>query len=198
MKAILRSLACVLFFASSLVLSAKEAELQKLPEEIGSLKFIDRTDYDQPRMGYSLRYEADQKVKADVFAYDDGLKGLKDGVESPEAKQTLANALAAMKHYEKEGRYREVKELKSGVREFKGMKTRFLWSRCSLKREEEKGGGDWRTHISDTYLLVSKGRFVKIRLTVKEADLKEMEKDIDAFVEEVARAVEKELEPAKE
>ncbi len=84
------------------------------------------------------------------------------------------------------GNYAEVKELESGVKTpGKGPgKMPFLWSRHSYRQTEASGFPGAR--ISETYLRVSHGRFVKIRITTKQENLARDQPVIDRFMAELA------------
>jgi hypothetical protein len=152
---------------------------------IGNLEFLERTDYPEKELGYSLRYENDKLLKADIYVYDNGQPNLKDGIASPEVKAEMASVASGLHTMEEMGKYEGVKELQQGEKMTKPSGLKFLWSRHSLR---QIGGSEviyLGKRISDTFLMVRKGKFIKIRITTKESDLAEHDKEIERFVNQV-------------
>lgn len=153
---------------------------------IGSMQFNDRTDYPEAALGYSLRYENDKLLKADIYIYDNGVEGLQDGIASPEVKAEMAAVIQGLHTMAEMGKYEDVKEVQQGERVAQPSGLKFLWARYSLRQV----GGDEVVYtgkrISDTFLMIRKGKFVKIRITTKESDLAEHDPEIRRFVDQVA------------
>lgn len=153
---------------------------------IGSLKFIDRTDYEEPQLGYSLRYQNDEMLKADIYVYDNSYQGLRDGIHSEEVQAEMKQAEASIRYMEEQGKYDGVKELKQGEKETKPSGLKFLWARYSLRQIGGEEAVYVGRRISDTFLRAHRGKFIKIRITIKESDLIRDGREIERFVDQVA------------
>jgi hypothetical protein len=153
---------------------------------LATLSFVERNDYPESELGYSLRYQNDKLLKADIYVYDKGLKGLKDGISSQEIKAEMKSVFEGIQMMVEKGYYEDVEELKQGERISHPHGIKFLWTRYRLRQIEGAEIVYTGKRISDTFLLVKNGKFVKIRITTKESDLAEHEKEIGRFVDQVA------------
>ena len=162
-----------------------------LNKTLGNLKFVERTDYEQKELGYSLRYQTKDLLKADVYVYDLGIRNLPDGIASPEIRKEMENAKGVLRELEKMGKYKNVKELGNGERKFENLNTRFLWTRFSYEQSAGEGVAFTGARISETFLLAHRGRFLKVRITAKHADWVKHEPQIDQFIREIAQQLEK-------
>lgn len=174
--------ACILGLTSLV----QATELQ-LPNEIKSLRFVDRTSYDDKRLGYSLRYQNENLVKADIYVYDKGIENLQDGIDSPQAASELASVGAVLQRMQQLGKYTDVREEESGKKKFDDLKVQFLWVQHSYKQAPGEGVAFTGKRISDTFLLIHQGTFIKIRITIREDNLKLHQDEIDAVLREVAK-----------
>lgn len=162
-----------------------------LPKAIGDLKYEKRTDYEPKELGYSLRYSGGELLKADVYIYSRGVKNLHDGIESPEVQKEMSDVINTLRQLEKLGKYRDVTEVSRGERGFDDSKTKFLWARRRYRQAPGTGVVYTGPRISDTYLLAHHGKFLKIRITTNELDLEKHDPQIERFVQELARLVER-------
>ncbi len=173
------------------LLSAYGGEPIHLGNTIGTLQFVERTDYEQKELGYSLRYQTKDLLKADVYVYDLGIRNLADGIASPEVRKEMQSVKNILRKMEEAGKYQQVTELASGVRKFEDLKTRFLWARYSYQQSAGERVAFTGTRVSDTFLLVHRGKFLKIRITTKQTDLSRDDPEIERFVRDVAVQIEK-------
>lgn len=183
-RLLLLSLVCGWF--SLMTAGAQAPDSFNFSQIIGGLEFVKRTDYPEKELGYSLRYENSKLLKADIYVYDNGLTGLRDGIGSDEAKAEMTSISRMIEAMQERGIYEDVKLLKEAEKTTKPTGLKFLWSRHSYR---QIGGAEavfQGNRISDSYLLVKKGKFVKIRITTKESDLAEHEQEIERFVNQVA------------
>jgi len=157
-----------------------------LPIEIKNLKFVDRTEYDDKKLGYSLRYETEKLLKADIYVYNKGLD-LTDGINSPEIKNELATVEAILQHFEQLGKYNEVKAEKNGKKQFGESNIEFLWSRHSYKEIDSETFKGKR--VSDTFLIIHQGSFIKVRITTKQVDFEAHKEQINALMHEIAQQI---------
>lgn len=174
----------ILFLLTSISRAGKP-DLFYFSPFLGTLEFKERTDYPEEALGYSLRYENDKLLKADIYVYNMGQQDLKDGINSPEVKAEMASVGEVLQKMEKMGKYEGVELLQEGIKESHPSGLKFLWSRYRLR---QIGGAEvvyLGKRISDTFLMVCKGKFIKIRITTKESDLTENDKEIERFVNQV-------------
>ena len=105
------------------------------PLTIGELSYLGRRDYDEERLGYSVRYEDNEAFKIDIFIYDNnvpniGIRGVTENVKNEFV--TIDNAI---KYHEDKGNYLDVKLIEEGVIEFGHNKIEFLWSQHQSERD---------------------------------------------------------------
>ena len=186
----LRLFAACLLASSFFLPSAASGEHLVLPDKIGDFQFIERENYEQPELGYSLRYMVDERCKADVYVYDNGIAGLPDGIDSRAVLERFESVVGVLKEFERRGKYADVKELARGKKTPDGSKVEFLWARHSYRQVSGEGVLFLGERISETYLVVHRGKFHKIRITVNGDAVESLQKDLDALVRAVARQIE--------
>ncbi len=169
---------------------SKDQDLFQFSRIMAGLEFQTRHDYDEPGLGYSLRYENDEEFKADIYIYDMGHSHLPDGIESPEIKEAMASVVEGMEGMVKQGRYADLKELASGTRRSTPGGIPFLYSRHSYRQVGEAAEGYDGVRLSETYLTIRKGKFVKVRITTKAEKAVGMELEISRFINQMAVALE--------
>ncbi len=211
----MRPLVSLFFVLTSALFSSGAGELFHFGKKIGVLGFVERKDYEQKELGYSLRYESKDLLKANIYIYDLGITNLPEGIASQQVRKEMESVKAVVRQFEKSGYYRNVKELGGGERKFQNLKTRFLWARYSYQQSAGDTGAPTEgritdavtgrripdssfnaTRISDAFLLAKRGKFLKIRITTIQGDFAERERQIDQFMQEVARQLE-EAEPGR-
>src|SRR3989338_1100981 len=76
------------------------------PESIASLTFEGKQQYNDPKLGYSLRYQNEDLVKADIYVYDKGYTDIKEGVSSKRVQEEFAEVINVFPDMERTGKYR--------------------------------------------------------------------------------------------
>jgi hypothetical protein len=162
----------------------------RFPKQMASLKFREHHKYDQAGLGYSVRYE-DERFKIDVYVYDLSLKDIGSGSSSKRVGAELANTVSVLHAFEKQGKYKNVKELQRGKKKFSkdAEDVDFQWARYEYEQARSKDSRFRGVRISDTYLTAYKGKFVKVRLTFMKANLRKRDKDVEAFMKKLAQAM---------
>ena len=68
-------LSALLLFLFARMLAADSSEIE-FPSEIAGLINYGCHDYQEPGLGYSIRYQNNTLVKVDIYVYDKNLKGI--------------------------------------------------------------------------------------------------------------------------
>ena len=165
---------------------AAEEESHPLPEEIGELRFLDRKDYDKPGLGFSLRYEGPGFLKADIYLYDLDQKDLPDGIDSPHAAAQMKEIDWVIREFERRGHYEDVERTESGTKSLGKDQIAFLWNRHRYRQNHPEHPDDSEPRISESFLRIEGGKFLKIRITTLEADFEEHQEQIEGFLDRVA------------
>lgn len=160
------------------------------PEKLGSLTFQERHDYKEAGLGYSLRYHDERLFKVDIYVYDRTYQDIGSGIASERVKAEFNSVLMVLKYVEKMGKYQDVKELKRSKKVYGDNGVKFLWARYQYKQAPGKGVLYLGERISDTFLTSKKGKFVKVRITLKKVQLQEREEDIQEFMKQLANLFE--------
>ncbi|WAC19171.1 hypothetical protein OVA24_18245 [Luteolibacter sp. SL250] len=185
----MKTRALLLALASFPLLCIAADEPAFLPKKVGEMEFIDMKDFEGDEktrgLGRSYRYEGDRLLKADVFVYDKRMKNLKDGIASPEAEAEIAAAAHVLDKMQELGRYKDVKELENGRKTHAGVP--FLWCRHTYEHVVEDESKNPGLRVSDTYIRIKDGKFIKVRVSTLQVDLEKDQKKIDALMAEIAR-----------
>jgi hypothetical protein len=185
----MKALSLLLFLASFPLMSIAADIPAFLPEKVGDMELIEMKDFEIDEktrgMGRSYRYEGDRLLKADVFVYDKRMKTLKDGISSPEAAAEMAAVEPVLEKMQELGKYKDVKELENGQKTHAGVP--FLWCRHSYEHVVEDESRNPGLRVSDTYIRIKNGKFIKVRISTLQVDLEKDQKKIDALMAEIAR-----------
>lgn len=153
---------------------AKEAEsftdeklLLSFPATLGELTFAGYDAFDEPGMGYSIRYNTPDHMKVDIYVYDKGLLSIPDGHTDRAISKELAGSDSTIRFYEQQGTYLDVKELGRGVYpetpDQSGVS--FLSSRYQYRQAARRGVTFTGERISETFIRGFRDHFVKIRVS---------------------------------
>jgi hypothetical protein len=160
------------------------------PETIASLTFEARQEYDDPKLGYSLRYRDEYFVKVDIYVYDKGYTNIGSGISSTSVRDEFAEVLNVLRIMEKMGKYKGVKEVAKLTKSYGQQKTQYLWARYEYQQNPGEGVSYLGKRTSDIYLTGARGKFLKVRITVTDDGLKKWENISDRFMEGVTRLLE--------
>ncbi len=154
------------------------------PTKIASFDYQFQQFYDAPGAGYSLRYGDTNLVKIDIYVYDYEHTDIEDGISSERIITEFDDFYSGISYMESQGSYKNAMKLNSGEKNFSSDNIRFLWAQAQYEvvpGDEVQFFGDI---ITSVYLTGYKGKFVKVRLTVKKEAHDEKEKDITAFMDD--------------
>lgn len=155
------------------------------PERIGALDLQYRQAYEQPGLGYALRYEDAHLFKVDVYVYDLDLPDIGDGPDSERVEQEFESLLGNMAEMERLGKYEGVELVAQGRTSFPSGDLEFLWSRHRYRQLPGEDVAYLGPRISETYLSAKSGKFIKVRLTMKEEEYQDRLGEIDSFMRHV-------------
>ena len=149
------------------------------PRTLGGMIFVGLQQYDQPGLGYSLRYADRPGVKFDLYVYDKGLPDIPAGHQAPLIVQEMQAAEQVIRRLEQNGDYRDVKKVYEGLypEELGREEVGFQSSRFQLRYAPGDHVLTTDPRISETYVCGFKGHFVKVRFTYLVADAAEIERD---------------------
>lgn len=153
------------------------------PSRLGGMGRIKIDDMEpaNPGLGTMIRYETGG-VWADVFVYDLGLKGIRDGVEASEVVAQAQKAEADIRTAEARGMYRSVQKLGHGRISLGGTPSDppALWAKFSLVQE----GTPLVSHLM---VLGTRRHFLKIRFSYPDARRADAEARLPLFLEGVGQ-----------
>jgi len=137
---------------------------------LAGLKFSGQHAYDNPKLGYSLRYQGTDLTKADIYVYDMGISGIPNGHDNKLVKSQSDSVGRELLIMQQRGYYNRVKQLGKGV--VGTGPIRFAWTRFEFFQTPGRG----RTagmRVSESFVTGFGGKFIKIRLTYKKDNLAE-------------------------
>jgi hypothetical protein len=160
-----------------------------LPRQLGDLTFVGIREYNEPSLGYSVRYADDtDAIKADVYLYDLGLKLIPNGIGSREVKAQFEEAQAVVELMGKRGVYRDVVRAAHGRRVLAtAIGPQQAWEAHltyeQLASAQAKVAGAMNSHIIVTGF---RNHILKIRFTVVAGAVAVESEQYDRFVADVA------------
>jgi len=144
------------------VFSHKETGIN-FPAKLGHLELEGVKKYDNKALGVSVRYAGPHLLKADVYVYHMGLRGIPNGIESTIITNHFSQVVEEVKNMEETGRYVSVVSVSRGVTSVGAHPN--LWPTLyeCFTYQQKVGTSEPRK----SYLLLTgyKGHFVKIRFT---------------------------------
>ena len=145
------------------------------PAELGQLKFGGYESFEEPGMGYSIRYSNSDNMKVDIYVYDKGLLSIADGTTDPAVAKELASSNSTIRFFEEQGKYLDVKNLGEGVYpdESESDSVKYLFSRFQYRQTVRPGVTFAGQRISETYIRGFRDHFVKVRVSYPESSEKQ-------------------------
>jgi hypothetical protein len=170
-----------------------EKLLLTFPSTLGHLKFAGYEAFDDPGMGYSIRYNSTENMKVDLYVYDKGLLSVPEGHTDPVIAKELAGSDSTIRHYEKQGAYLSVKELGRGVYPEKPdpSDVTFLFSRYQYHQAARRGVTFTGERISETFIRGFRDHFVKIRVSYPEASAERSVVDREILLKHLSKTIKK-------
>jgi len=159
---------------SSIPAQVKQIDGYPFPERIGNLRRGQRTDYNSPGLGFSVRYETPSDTWADIFIYD-----LNEDLSAVDARKASHDqrdrALSDIDQGVSSGSYQNAALIS------KAEVAPFAKAHVAIT---QKG----KTRDSYVFVTIHKNNFVKIRLTTSSDKPDEL---ADRFASEYARLLRK-------
>lgn len=135
------------------------------PKSLAGLTFVRRVVYEQPELGYSLRYDKGEACKADIYVYSLGLPAIPTGCQNDfvlseaEAVRTslefmaISGACRSLHHF-----LRNIVTGEGGIK--------FLWDKYDFEHLQDD---QIRTCFTECYITSLGNRFIKLRLTYRKS-----------------------------
>ncbi|MFO0871112.1 MAG: hypothetical protein U0935_19490 [Pirellulales bacterium] len=144
----------------------------EFPPSLGTLNYVERNTYQQPELGYSVRYAGANGLKADIYLYDLGRSGLGTGEAGPEVREHLVEVIRDVFLMEKRGYYRGVRVLTEETMNWATVHGRvpLLHAVLEYSQTSASRGGEEKPLVSHVLLATYQDHFFKIRFTYAEAD----------------------------
>jgi len=181
--------ALVLFAAPSAEPFYVDSEIGvDFPEKIGDFAADTRKEYSGKALGYSIRYRSSRGATLDLYVFDAGLKNIEDGKSGRDLKTLFDQALGDVRHVEKLGHYKNVKDSEVGKAFSETVTSGFLCTKLTyqlLRKKTEPG----REMISYLFGSGHNRKMLKIRCTVP-AD-RNVEKELNGFLEALLKLLDK-------
>lgn len=145
------------------------------PAALGHLKFGGYESFEEPGMGYSVRYSNSDNMKVDIYVYDKGLLSITDGTTDPVVAKELASSNSTIRFFEEQGKYLDVQKLGEGVYpdESESDAVKYLFSRFQYRQTVRPGVTFAGQRISETYIRGFRDHFVKVRVSYPESSEKQ-------------------------
>ncbi|MBC2596333.1 hypothetical protein H5P28_18860 [Ruficoccus amylovorans] len=200
----IRTALCALLFVSTLALCHGSGNF---PSRLGEWRLGGVTVYDDPALGFSLRYDLPQSEdKMDIYFYDNGQKDLGTGLSEPVMKE-LATVFRMIKVMEERGYYSDLSEpqLGQGTIDLGGQSVPFLFGSLSYRQtdkgQEQHEGTNTALRQSFALITAYHGRYLKVRFTAVGEDEEAARQQFTAAMEALenvfgTRQPEKILQPA--
>ena len=149
------------------ILVDMEAELI-FPMKLSGMITLEPHFYDNPDLGYSLRYAKDEWSKVDIYVYNLGLPEIPNGPNSEAVKKESRSVSRIISSMQDDDRYTNVKKLGKTTTPMSG-KTRFI-------KESYQYTQDGSGRLSESYITGYNNHFIKIRFTYAEKRRSEAKK----------------------
>ena len=159
------------------------------PRQLGVFQFAGRDDYASRSAGYSVRYTLDEAVIADIFVYGEEHGDLVDGLESEALRREMDKTIRGVLLVLERHGIQKVWAESEGVATCSGTGVAFLWAQHRYHDPRDAGPAGAVARVTETYLCVRGGEFVKIRTTADSPTWARWSREIEVLVHEVAELV---------
>ncbi|HEY4262222.1 MAG TPA: hypothetical protein VGM98_18790, partial [Schlesneria sp.] len=161
------------------------------PSTLGHLSFAGYDEFEEPGMGYNIRYNTTDNMKVDIYVYDKGRLSIPDGDTDPAVAKELAGSDSTIRFYEQQGTYLAVKELGRGVYPEKSEPgdVTFLFSRYQYHQAARKGVTFTGERISETFIRGFRDHFVKVRVSYPEASAERSVVDREILMQQLSQTM---------
>lgn len=158
------------------------------PQDLNGLQFQYVHQYDDPGLGYSLRYRGDSTHKIDIYIYNLDMD-VPDGVTNEPVKKESRSVSRIVSIMEERGEYEDVKSLTKTTTPLSG-KIRFIKESYQYTEKEQD-------KLSESYITGHKGNFFKIRFTYLAKDRAKAKQYANAMVSGLISVMEREPSEAR-
>lgn len=158
------------------------------PQDLNGLQFKYVHQYDEPGLGYSLRYMGDATHKIDIYIYNLDMD-VPDGITNEPVKKESRSVSRIVSIMEERGEYDDVRSLTKTSTPLSG-KIRFIKESYQYT---EKG----QEKLSESYITGHKGNFYKIRFTYLAKDRAKAKQYAKAMVTGLIGVMEREPKEAR-
>lgn len=154
------------------------------PQTLGGLTFYKTHSYDEPGLGYSLRYEGKDLTKADIYVYDKQVADIPKGHNSKLVTEEAQSVKKVLELMQERGDYKNLTQTDQGVRPATGP-FQFRWVKFEFVHV--KDATDGVKLISETFITGFAGRFVKARLSYAKKDIEDGRKTSEHLVADLSQ-----------
>jgi hypothetical protein len=155
-----------------------------LPKKLANFEYLGTKEFKPKALGYSVGY-GNARCQVTLYVYDFDQKGIPAGKDGQAVKDQLQRSVEDVRILEKQGRYKNVEQLKDTLPLSKTVLNTFAAAGFAF---------DFDGKRCKSYILLTghSGYFVKVRVTQYVVDNQTNDEEMAAFLE----AVEKKLNPA--
>jgi hypothetical protein len=136
-----------------------EAFLKQLPETLGGCDRGELRDFGDPRLGWSIAYHDKKGMTITVYAYDQGVEKIADGIRDRIITDSFAAARGEIHLALTKGMYSEVQPRDDGKATIEGME--ILFARYQLTFAKGQAAG--MKAVSALYIFGARNEIIKIR-----------------------------------
>ena len=134
------------------------------PLKLSGWLCLDVHRYDDPELGYSLRYKKDEWNKIDIYVYDLGHSEISNGTDSEKVKKEARSVSRIINQLEQDDSYAGVRKLGKTIAPLSG-RIRFIKEAYQYTELQHKSAGDSGQRLSESYITGYNNHFVKVRFT---------------------------------
>jgi len=164
-----------------------EALLKQLPEKLGDCQRGELRDYGDPRLGWSVAYNDHHGTVITVYAYDQGLAKIADGIGDRIITESFAAARRDIHIAMTKGMYSDVQPFDDGKATIEGMDILFARYHLTFAKGEAAG----QKAVSALYIFGARDEIIKIRATAPADDEARVSKVLAEFLPALVKAIQK-------
>ena len=125
------------------------------PQSIAGIKVSGTKRFPDPRMGYALRYQFQNKLLITIVVYNGGVGKIKNGLNDPKLLQQMRNSTNAIHYAAKARKYRSVKATNEPSK----------WGPLFLSSSFSIIGANGATQKDYVLMRAQNNQFIKIRIS---------------------------------
>ena len=143
------------------------------PPSLGTLTYVDRKTYEQPELGYSVRYAGRKGFKADIYVYDLGMKDLGTGEAGAVVLEHQEMVIHNVFTMQKNGVYRGVQVVEQEELSWATARGVMPLQHALIEYSQVRTENSQETEtpvVSHVLLTTFQGHFLKIRFTYSKSE----------------------------